>query len=142
MLRYINKIKIIHIYYGAWLIALTGTLVSLYYSLIIKLPVCDLCWYQRILMYPLALIIPVGLVRLDKNLPYYVLPLTIAGAVIALYQSLLQWGIIKETLQCTSTTSCALAQVSYYGFITIPFLSLLAFCGIILCMVLAIRKRT
>lgn len=93
-------------------------------------------------MYPLALIIPVGLVRLDKNLPYYVLPLTIAGAVIALYQSLLQWGIIKETLQCTSTTSCALAQVSYYGFITIPFLSLLAFCGITLCMVLAIRKRT
>lgn len=139
MNKFMQKINFINLYYISFCIALAGTLGSLYYSLILKLPPCDLCWYQRIFMYPLIFIIPVGLIRLDKNLPYYVLPLTIAGAIIALYQSLLQWGIVKETIQCTNGISCATLQVEYFGFITIPFLSLCAFIVITALMIFSLK---
>lgn len=140
MKKLIQKINFTILSYTSFIIALAAVLGSLYFSLVLKLPPCDLCWYQRILMYPLVVIIPVGLIRNDKNLPYYVLPLTSIGTVIALYQSLLQWGIIKETIQCTGTVSCVTTQIQYFGFITIPFLSLCAFVIISVCMMISLRQ--
>lgn len=117
-----------NILYFAWLQALAATFGSLYASEILGWAPCVLCWYQRILMYPLVFILPVGILKKDKNLPFYVLPLSILGGLIALYQYLLQVGIIpKSTTPCTFGISCTVKYVDLFGFITLPLLSFLGF---------------
>lgn len=126
--------------YLAWLDTIVATLMSLYFSEIIHFTPCTLCWYQRILMYPLVAIIAVGIKRKDKCLPFYVLPLSSLGIVIAFYHFLLQEGVIKEALTpCSNGVSCTVKYFNYFGFINIPFLSFLAFLLINVCMVLYLR---
>lgn len=129
-----------NILYIAWLQVLAGMLMSLYFSEILKLPPCVLCWYQRIALYPLVVIIPVGILKKDKNLPLYVLPLSILGMVIALYHNLLYYGVIPENIDpCTAGVSCTTKLIEWFGFITIPLMSLAAFTLITVCM-LVYRK--
>ena len=80
-------------------------------------------------MLPLAVILSVGILRKDKGMALYLLPFSIAGGLIALYQTFLQWGWIPEKiLSCSADSiSCATKQFDFFGFVTIPFLSLLAF---------------
>lgn len=131
-----------NILYIAFLQALVATLGSLYTSEIAQLVPCLLCWYQRILMYPLVLILAVGIYRRDKGLPYYVLPLSVLGFFIALYHYLLQRGVIPESIiPCSLGISCASRLVEWYGFITIPFLSLIAFAVISLCMLFLLKQK-
>ncbi len=113
--------------YLAWGTALVAMLGSLYFSEIRKFAPCILCWYQRICIYPLVFIIPVGILRKDKNLPYYVLPLSIIGVFISIYHNLLYYGILPESsAPCLSGVSCTTKFIEYFGFITIPLLSLVA----------------
>src|SRR5579864_5425272 len=101
--KYLNK----NVLYIAWVQSLLAMLGSLYFSEIKKFPPCILCWYQRILMYPLVLIIAVGILRKDKNLPHYVLPLSAIGTIIAVYHNLLYMNIIPESLApCVAGVSC------------------------------------
>lgn len=124
-----------NILYIAWLQVLSGMLISLYFSEIMKLSPCVLCWYQRIALYPLVAIIPVGILKKDKNLPLYVLPLSIVGMIIALYHNLLYYGIIPERIApCTFGISCTTKLIEWFGFITIPMMSLTAFILITICM--------
>lgn len=117
-----------NILYFAWAQALLATFGSLYASDVLGWVPCVLCWYQRIFMYPLVFILPVGILKKDKNLPYYVLPLSVVGAFIALYQYLLQIGIIPENATpCTFGISCTTRYVDLFGFITLPLLSFLGF---------------
>ncbi len=126
--------------YLSWLIALAALVGSLYFSEIRHLAPCTLCWYQRIALYPLVALIAVGLLKKDKNLPYYVLPLSLASLAVGLFHILLQYGIIPETAApCTQGISCATIQVTYFGFITIPLLSVIAAAVISLCMFWVIR---
>lgn len=112
----------------ALLTATFATLGSLFFSEILKLPPCVLCWYQRICMYPLVLILAVCIWKKDKNLPLLVLPLSIIGTVVAIYHNLLYYKIIPESLTpCTLGISCTSRLIEWFGFITIPFLSLMAF---------------
>jgi disulfide bond formation protein DsbB len=114
--------------YVAWLQALIATSGSLYFSEVLKFVPCSLCWYQRILMYPLVLIIAVGILLRDHRLRYYVLPLSTLGFGIALYHNLLTHNIISEgILPCTAGVSCTVEWINWLGFITIPLLSLTAF---------------
>lgn len=126
-----------NILYIAWvqsLIALSG---SLYFSEIMKLPPCVLCWYQRILMYPLVVIIAVGILRKDKGIYQYVLPLSITGLLISIYHNLLYYKILPESIQpCTIGISCTTKQIEWLGFITIPLMSLTAFAIITICMLI------
>lgn len=127
--------------YLAWLQAVGATLGSLYASEILHLAPCVLCWYQRIAMYPLVLLIPLGIVKKDRHLPFLLLPLSLIGAVIALYHVLLQQGIIAESLApCQAGISCVTKSFALFGFLTIPLFSLIAFVGITLCLFLAYRK--
>lgn len=129
-------------YYVALIQAIIATFSSLFLSEILHWTPCILCWYQRILMYPLILIISVGIVRKDKNLPFYVLPMSILGALIALYHYLLQWGMFPETLApCTAGISCASKVHMWYGFITIPFLALVAFAVISMLMYISLKGK-
>lgn len=129
-----------NILYIAWMQALAALLGSLYFSEIAGLPPCILCWIQRIFMYPLVVIIAVGIYRRDKSVPYYVLPLAIPGFFVAFYQHLLQVGVISEKLApCTVGISCVTKYWSLFDFITLPLLSVVAFAVVTLCMVIFLR---
>ena len=118
--------------YIAFTQAAISILGSLYYSEVLHLTPCLLCWYQRIAMYPQVLIIGAAIVKEDKNVMWYGLPLAIIGWIIALYHNLLMYNILESAETCSGGVSCTDIQVAYLGFITIPFLSLVAFtvvCG-------------
>jgi disulfide bond formation protein DsbB len=126
--------------YAAWFIALSATLVSLFFGEVMKLPPCSLCWYQRICLYPLTTVIAVGIVLRDRKLVHYALPLTLVGLGFAVYHNLLYYGVIPETLSpCTAGVPCSSRQINWLGFIGIPLLSLGAFLGLLLTL-LAHRK--
>lgn len=117
-----------HFPYLAWTISLLATLGSLYFSEILKFTPCVLCWYQRICIYPLVIVLLVGIVRKDKEFAYYVIPLGVIGMIISFYQNLLYYGVISEELSpCINGVSCVTKFVEYFGFISIPLLSFVAF---------------
>ncbi len=107
--------------------ALAAMLGSLYYSEIAGFIPCTLCWYQRILMYPLVLIILVGIIKRDEYLPDYVLPFSILGIFVAGYHYLIQLGVFSHPSACEAGIPCDMSWVNYLGFITIPFMALTAF---------------
>ena len=125
----------------AWLQAWIATLGSLFFSEIMHFTPCVLCWYQRIFMYPLVFILSIGILRKDKNLPYYVLPLSITGLLIALYHNLLYYGIIPEVVRCAIGVSCKTRFFAWFGFITIPLLSFIAFTVISACMIALLKSH-
>jgi disulfide bond formation protein DsbB len=123
--------------YVAFGTALAALLGSLYYSEIAGFVPCTLCWYQRILIYPLTLILLVGLLKQDPNLPDYVLPFSVLGMGFSTYHYLIQVGIISHSAVCAVGIPCDLRWVNYFGFVTIPFMALTAFTLITIVMALA-----
>ncbi len=122
--------------FAAWLVSLVATMGSLFFSEVMLLPPCVLCWYQRICMYPLAVITTVGLVTRDRHVARYLWPLTLTGLVIAVYHNLLYYHLIPDSITpCATGVSCTDVQIQWLGFITIPLLSLAAFCIIVGCLV-------
>lgn len=129
-----------YVLYIAWIQSLSATLISLYFSEILKFPPCVLCWYQRIMMYPLIFILAVGIIRKDKSVPLYALPLSITGLLIAFYHNLLYYGFLpKAAAPCVQGVSCTTKYVAYFGFITIPFLSFVAFLVITLACIIFLK---
>ncbi|HEY1074927.1 MAG TPA: disulfide oxidoreductase [Patescibacteria group bacterium] len=127
--------------YGAWCVAIIAMLGSLFFSEVMHLPPCILCWYQRICMYPLVLILGVGIYTRDKHIVSYVLPLSILGMGIALYHNLLYYGFIPESLApCRAGISCTTKLIEWWGFVTIPFLSFVAFGLITTAMFLVLKQ--
>lgn len=126
---------------ACWLVALVSTLGSLFFSEVMGLPPCILCWYQRIFMFPLAVILTMALFPFDLGIVKYSLALAIGGAGVALYHCLLFAGFIPESVQpCTRGVSCADAASQQIAGIPIPVMSLLAF-TIIITFLIASRKR-
>lgn len=114
--------------YLVFFLSLTAMLGSLFFSEVLKLPPCMLCWYQRIAMYPLVAISAVGILRKDKNFAYYGLPLSILGLIVAFYHNMLYYKIIPESAApCMMGVSCTTKQIELLGFVTIPFMSFIAF---------------
>ena len=113
--------------YLALLPALIALLGSLYYSEIAGFVPCTLCWYQRILMYPLTLIILVGILKQDEYLPAYVLPFSIMGMGVSTYHYLIELGVVEHSSACEVGIPCDIRWVNYFGFITIPLMALTAF---------------
>ena len=121
--------------YLAWAIALVATVGSLFFSEVMQLPPCVLCWYQRIAMYPLVVIIGIGIITRDGGVKYYALPLALIGLAISVYHNLLYYGILPESIApCTQGVSCTSRQIEWLGFITIPLMALTAFVGVSLCL--------
>ncbi len=121
--------------YIALIQAIIALLGSLYFSNIAGYPPCVLCWWQRIFMYPLVLTLIVGILRKDLKVYQYVLPPAILGWLISIYHNLLYYKIIPDTLSpCSTGVSCTTKFIEYWGFITIPFLSFIAFSVIIIAM--------
>jgi disulfide bond formation protein DsbB len=119
--------------YLVWIQALVAMLGSLFFSEVMHFPPCVLCWYQRIAMYPLVLILPIGILAKDKHIARYVLPLALIGLGIAVYHSLLYYQLIPKSLApCIQGISCTTKYIEWFGFITIPLLSTLGFLNIII----------
>ena len=126
--------------WAAWLLALVSTLGALFFSEVMDLEPCVLCWYQRIAMFPLVLMLGMGLYLQDPRSGFYALPLAVLGWLVALYHCLLYGGFIPQGLQpCGEGNSCATQKLELVGFITIPLLSLCAF-TLIVGLLLAARK--
>jgi len=109
---------------AAW-IAMLG---SLYFSEVAHYIPCTLCWYQRILMYPLTLVLAIGLLRRDENTPLLVLPFSVLGIGVSTYHVLLEktdW--FSGAATCQVGVPCTVLWINWFGFITIPFLALIAF---------------
>jgi len=140
LIKFLTKYALPIAFFQAWV----ATLGSLYYSEIKHLPPCTLCWYQRILMYPLIIILGVAIIRKDKNVAYYVLPFSIIGAIVAFYQDLLQMTPLSEpsVISCDALGSCSAIQIIYFGFVTIPFLSLAAFVLISVMMLFVLKSKS
>src|SRR4030095_1622690 len=114
--------------YAAWVIALLATVGSLFFSEVMGLAPCVLCWYHRIAMSPLVLIIATGIVTRDGRMRTYALPLCLAGLAVSVYHNLLYYGVIPETLTpCSEGASCTERQIEWFGFVTIPLLGLASF---------------
>lgn len=119
-----------------WVMALLGMVGSLFFSEVLDYPPCVLCWYQRIALYPLVLIVGAGIATRDRRVALYALPLTLAGLVIAAYHNLLYYGLIPEEITpCTEGVPCNAVQLQLMGFITIPLMSLLSFVVIAFCLI-------
>ncbi|MBP7843514.1 MAG: disulfide bond formation protein B [Proteobacteria bacterium] len=121
------------IFYLIWGVALIATFGSLFFSEVMKQPPCVLCWYQRIAIYPLVLLIPVALLSNELVLfSKYIFTLAAAGLTVSIYHNLLYYGVIPTSITpCTEGISCTSRQIEWLGFITIPLLSSLAFLLII-----------
>lgn len=125
----------------AWLIALLATAGALFLGEVMGKTPCVLCWYQRIAMFPLVVILSVGLLKSDHQSVRYALPLAWAGWVIALYHCLIFWGVVSEGLTpCRQGVSCADADVQVAGVVPIPLLSLIAFSAVLALLWFAKRK--
>ncbi len=127
--------------FAAWIIALISTLGALFIGEVMGQMPCLLCWYQRIAMFPLAVILMIASFRFDVEVWRYALPLAAIGGLIAAYHSLLYMGIIPKAIEpCGAGPSCSDANMMILGNIPIPLLSLGAFGGIITSLLL-LRKR-
>jgi disulfide bond formation protein DsbB len=124
--------------FGAWLVACASTLGALFFGEVMQVPTCNLCWYQRIFMFPLVLILPVGMFPFDLKVVRYALPLAGLGWLFAAFHVLLVAGVIPESIRpCTRGIPCSEQVLVWFGFVTIPLLALMAFSAIIALLVLA-----
>jgi disulfide bond formation protein DsbB len=118
----------------------TGT--SMYWSLGLGWIPCDFCWYERICMYPIALISVVSMIKQIPSCPY-TLPLAVSGGCISLYHYLIQVvPQLNTETYCSSYASCATPDFVIFGFITPPLLAFIAFMAIVVLDVVCNRART
>lgn len=128
--------------FSCWMLAAIATLGSLFFSEVMEIQPCVLCWYQRVFMYPLVAIFLVGMFPLDRNVVRYALPVAVIGWGISIYHYLLYSGYIPKNMQpCSQGVSCTEVNLELLGFITIPMLSILSYTAII-ALLLVFRKRS
>ncbi len=126
-----------------WILVTASTMGSLFFSHVMGFAPCILCWYQRICLFPLVIILATGLFPFDKKVVKYALPLAIAGWITAVYHNLLYSGFIPEDIQpCSKGVSCTEKYIDLFGFLTIPALSLLAFTIVILLLTILMRRTS
>jgi hypothetical protein len=117
----------------AFLVAALATAGSLYFSEVANYVPCRLCWYQRIAMYPLSVILLVAAVRGDRGVRWYAIPVAALGACVSIYHYLVEWHPQLEGDACDPTNPCSLVWFREFGFVT---LALMALCGFVTIIVL------
>jgi disulfide bond formation protein DsbB len=126
----------------SWIVSLFATLGSLFFSEVAGYIPCTLCWYQRILMYPLTIVIGVAFYSGDRTVIKYVLPISAIGMVLSGYHYALQKiPFIQKFEMCSNGIPCSGMYMNYLGFITIPFLAFLSFSLITLGMLILKLKE-
>jgi disulfide bond formation protein DsbB len=127
--------------FAAWLVAAVATAGSLFFSHVMGFAPCVLCWYQRICLFPLVVVLGVSLFPTDRRVVRYALPLAALGWLLAVYHNLVYIGVVPESLQpCARGVSCSERYVELFGVLSIPVLSLLAF-TVLAGLLLAVHRR-
>ncbi|MBU6329598.1 MAG: disulfide bond formation protein B [Acidobacteria bacterium] len=122
----------------AWVIALVTMAGSLYYSRIEHYIPCELCWYQRICIYPFAVILGIAAWRRDAAVRVYAIPVLAIGAVVAAYHSWIQaFPPADGTSFCTPDAPCTMRYVWEFGFVSLPFMALSACAAMIVLLLIA-----
>jgi len=123
----------------AFAVALVASLGALFVGEVMGQSPCNLCWFQRAFMFPLAIVLAVAAFRSDTAAWVYAVPLASSGLLVAGFHTLLYAGIIPETIQpCTASgPSCSSADMTILGGLPLPALSFAAFTAIIACLFLA-----
>ena len=118
-----------------------GTILMQYAALLAP---CVLCWWQRIFMYPIALISLIALVKAKRmsDIADYVIAFSILGGAISLYQHLLQILPSGSLIPCDPTNDCSIRLVFEFGFVTIPWMALTVFAALALIAFLARKEKT
>ena len=126
-----------------WLIAGVATLGSLFFSEVMDRVPCVLCWYQRIFMFPIAIILGIACFADDRQGAVYALALALGGLAMAGYHTLLVAGLIpKSWVPCSAGVSCADQKLEILNGIQIPWLSLVAFIALALLLTTYLRKSS
>lgn len=118
-------------------VALTCTLGSLYLSEVAKYPPCILCWYQRIAMYPLVVILAVASLRRDRRVGWYVVPQALIGLGISIYHYLIERFPDSVSFSCSADVPCSTVWVWKFHFLSIPAMAGIGFALIITLVLLA-----
>lgn len=111
----------------AFWVALLATMGSLYFSEVAEFEPCKLCWYQRIAMYPLVVILGIAAVRRDPGVRIYAIALAAIGALLATYHVALEWIPALDTGACGTGPACSVIWFRVFGFVSLPSLALVAF---------------
>ena len=107
----------------AWIVASVAATGSLYLSEVVGFVPCVLCWYQRIAMYPLVLVLGVGMLRGDAGVWRYAIALPILGAAIAAYHVVIQLQPSLDLGVCSEGASCTGRYLAVFGFVSIPVMA-------------------
>ncbi len=127
----------------SWAIALIATAGSLYFSEVMLFTPCLWCWYQRIAMYPLVILLGIATVKNDRHISIYVLPISLIGLTMSIYHYLQQKvPFFDNTSGACSIIPCTGQYINWLGFITIPFLAGTAFLVISIIHILIIKSKT
>jgi disulfide bond formation protein DsbB len=128
--------------FSAWAVSVIAMFGSLYFSEIRQYEPCVLCWYQRILMYPFVVILGIAYMKKDYKISLYSMVLSSIGAGISFYHYLLQKvSFLADTAPTCGRVPCTGQYINWLGFITIPFLALIAFIIIFICSFIIWKKR-
>lgn len=125
-------------------VVLASVLGSLFFSEVMGYAPCNLCWYQRLCVYPMLFIIMTGLYLKSKDTVLFLLPFSVAGLFISIYHNLIYYKLITIIVPCTESAPCTQQQLNWLGFVTIPLLSLTTFIvlvGLNIIAVFQIRKN-
>ena len=127
----------------AFAVSLVASLAVLFVGEVMGQVPCNLCWFQRAFMFPLAIILAAAAFRSDADVWIYAVPLAAAGWLVAAFHTLLYAGIIPEAIEpCGLGPSCSNVDMTIFGGLPLPVLSLAAFTAIIACLLLARRRST
>lgn len=127
--------------FASWGVSLIATAGSLFFSEVLKYIPCDLCWYQRILMYPLVILLGVASAKKDYTISLYGLILSLIGGLISLYHYLIQKvPALNELGSACGIVPCNTDYINWFGFITIPFLALVAFTFISVLLIVVMKN--
>lgn len=134
-----NQQKIQLLLISQFIISLASIFGSLFFSEIMQFPPCNLCWYQRIFMYPISLIVLTGFYLNSKEINKFIAPLIWTGLIVSIYHNLIYYKLIKIIVPCSESSPCTTQQLNYLGFITIPLLSFVAFLSLTIINLLALN---
>ncbi|MGH2380709.1 MAG: disulfide oxidoreductase [Candidatus Limnocylindria bacterium] len=126
----------------AFAVALVSTLGSLYLSEVARFVPCTLCWYQRIAMYPLALLLGIAAVRGDLGVRRYAVPVAGIGALIAAYHVALQRLPGLPSGSCSLDVPCSAIYIERFGFVTIPVMALIGFVATVVTLTVLTPRRS
>ena len=126
----------------AWIIALISSLAVLFIGEVLGQTPCILCWFQRAFMFPLAIVLGLGLWWQDSRVGRYGVALALGGAAVAMYHIGLYVGLIPEAIQpCTATGPSCIDDNQLVSGIPIPLMALVAFTIIGVLSALSLKEK-